>query len=69
MAVTHNTVIRILFKYLPVSIEAVRAVEVDEKAARGEVVTPTDVFDSTHIDKGEAAEEPINWDSVEPAKA
>lgn len=69
MAVTHNTVIRRLFKYLPVSIEAVRAVEADEKADRGEVVTPSDVFDSTFVDKGEAPEEPIDWDSVEPAKA
>lgn len=64
-----KTVIRRLFKYLPVSIEAVRAVEADEKADRGEVVTPSDVFDSTFVDKGEAPEEPIDWDSVEPAKA
>ena len=64
-----KTVIRRLFKYLPVSIEAVRAVEADEKADRGEVVTPSDVFDSTLVDKGEAPEEPIDWDSVEPAKA
>ena len=64
-----KTVIRRLFKYLPVSIEAVRAVEVDEKSDRGEAVTPSDVFDSTFVDKGEAPEEPIDWDSVEPAKA
>ena len=64
-----KTVIRRLFKYLPVSIEAVRAVEADEKADRGEVVTPSDVFDSTFVDKGETPEEPIDWDSVEPAKA
>ena len=64
-----KTVIRRLFKYLPVSIEAVRAVEADEKADRGEVVTPSDVFDSTFVDKGEAPEGPIGWDSVEPTKA
>ena len=47
-----KTVIRRLFKYLPVSIEAARAVEVDEKADRGEVVTSEDVLDGTFVDKG-----------------
>lgn len=55
MAVTHNTVIRRLFKYLPVSIEATRAVEVDEKADRGEGLTEQDWLDAEYIDKGTAA--------------
>lgn len=38
-----KTVIRRLFKYLPVSIEAVRAVEIDEKSDRGEAVTQQDL--------------------------
>lgn len=47
-----KTVIRRLFKYLPVSIEAFRAVEVDEKADRGEAVTEQDVWDAEFIDHG-----------------
>ena len=45
-----KTVIRRLFKYLPVSIEAARAVEVDERADRGEAVTPQDFIDATYED-------------------
>ena len=47
-----KTVIRRLFKYLPVSIEAVKAVEVDEKTDRGEPVTETDVLEGEFIEKG-----------------
>lgn len=47
-----KTVIRRLFKYLPVSIEAARAVEVDERADRGEAVTPQDFIDATYEDLG-----------------
>lgn len=53
MAVTHNTVIRRLFKYLPVSIEAVRAVEIDEKTDRGEATTDQDFLDAEFIEKGD----------------
>lgn len=68
-----KTVIRRLFKYLPVSIEAVRAVEVDEKADRGEAVTTQDFLDGEFIEKGEDGDQKeiqtnpdgsINWDSV-----
>lgn len=68
-----KTVIRRLFKYLPVSIEAVRAVEVDEKADRGEAVTTQDFLDGEFIEKGEDSDQKeiqtnpdgsINWDSV-----
>lgn len=72
-----KTVIRRLFKYLPVSIEAVRAVEVDEKADRGEAITQQDFIDGEFIDKGEDApmspavptndDGSIDWDSVQPA--
>ena len=47
-----KTVIRRLFKMLPVSIEATRAVEVDEKSDRGEAVTQQDWIDSEFVDKG-----------------
>ena len=47
-----KTVIRRLFKYLPVSIEAARAVEIDERADRGEAVTPKDFIDATYEDLG-----------------
>lgn len=47
-----KTVIRRLFKYLPVSIEAVRAVEIDEKTDRGEATTDHDFLDAEFIEKG-----------------
>lgn len=47
-----KTVIRRLFKYLPVSIEAARAVDIDERADRGEAVTPQDFIDATYEDLG-----------------
>ena len=47
-----KTVIRRLFKYLPVSIEAARAVEVDERADRGAAVTPQDFIDVAYEDLG-----------------
>lgn len=51
-----KTVIRRLFKYLPVSIEAVRAVEVDEKTDRGEATTEDDFIDAAFVDKGQELE-------------
>lgn len=48
-----KTVIRRLFKYLPVSIEAVRAVEIDEKTDRGEATTNQDFLDAEFIEKGD----------------
>ena len=47
-----KTVIRRLFKLLPVSIEAQRAVEVDEKSDRGEAVSASDVIDGIATEKG-----------------
>lgn len=47
-----KTVIRRLFKYLPVSIEAARAVEIDERSDRGEAATPQDFIDATFVDLG-----------------
>lgn len=47
-----KTAIRRLFKYLPVSIEAARAVEFDERADRGETVTPQDFIDVAYEDLG-----------------
>lgn len=51
-----KTVVRRLFKYLPVSIEAVRAVEIDEKSDRGEPATADDVYAATFVDKGQEIE-------------
>lgn len=48
-----KSVIRRLFKYLPVSIEAVRAVEIDEKTDRGEATTDQDFLDAEFIEKGD----------------
>ena len=48
-----KSAIRRLFKYLPVSIEAVRAVEIDEKTDRGEATTMQDFLDGEFIDKGD----------------
>lgn len=47
-----KTVVRRLFKYLPVSIEAMQAVEVDEKSERGEATLQQDVIDGLYEDKG-----------------
>ncbi len=47
-----KTVIRRLFKLLPVSIEVARAVEADEKTDRGEAINPQDVIDGIATDKG-----------------
>ena len=54
-AMAKKTVIRRLFKYLPVSIEAVRATEIDERTDRGETLTEQDLLDAEYIDKGTAA--------------
>lgn len=47
-----KTVIRRLFKYLPVSIEAARAAEIDERSDRGEIVTQQDFIDAQFEDRG-----------------
>lgn len=57
-AMAKKTVIRRLFKYLPVSIEAVRATEIDERADRGESVTEQDWLDAPVIEEAPAAPEP-----------
>lgn len=72
-----KTVVRKLFKYLPVSIEAVRAVEIDEKSDRGEAATEDDFIDTTFVDKGQELEpvtpqeetEVIEQTEPEPAPA
>lgn len=64
-----KTVIRRLFKYLPVSIEAVRAVEVDEKTDRGEATTTQDFLDGEYIDKGQVeglVQEPVIQEEPQP---
>lgn len=64
-----KTVIRRLFKYLPVSIEAVRAVEIDEKTDRGEATTNQDFLDAEFIEKGDFNDAPqIEAAPEEPAE-
>lgn len=64
-----KTVIRRLFKYLPVSIEAVRAVEIDEKTDRGEATTEQDFLDAEFIEKGDFNDAPqIEAAPEEPAE-
>jgi recombination protein RecT len=58
-AMAKKTVIRRLFKYLPVSIEAVRATEIDERADRGESLTEQDWLDAEYIDKGTPQAAPV----------
>lgn len=73
-----KSVVRKLFKYLPVSIEAVRAVEIDEKSDRGEVVTEEDFINAEYVEKGvslnpvtpqEEALAPVEQPAPEPAAA
>ena len=77
-----KSVVRKLFKYLPVSIEAVRAVEIDEKSDRGEIVTEEDFINGQYVEKGvslnpvtpqepqeEEAPAPVEQPAPEPAAA
>lgn len=73
-----KSVVRKLFKYLPVSIEAVRAVEIDEKSDRGEIVTEEDFINGQYVEKGvslnpvtpqEEALAPVEQPAPEPAAA
>ena len=71
-----KTVIRRLFKYLPVSIDTVRAVEVDEKTDRGEPVTQSDFIDASFVDRGQVIApldvgepDPEPVDVIDPADA
>lgn len=50
--IAKKTVIHRFFKYLPVSIEAMRAVEVDKKSDRGEAVSELDFIEAQYEDKG-----------------
>ncbi|MGN1209108.1 MAG: recombinase RecT [Duodenibacillus sp.] len=61
-----KSVIRRLFKMLPVSIEAARAVEIDEKTDRGEAETRQDFVDAMWEDKGIDSSDSL--DSESPAE-
>lgn len=61
-----KTVVRRLFKMLPVSIEAQRAVYADEKAERGESLTTAEAIDDVFVDSGNTIEMP---EGEEPADA
>lgn len=62
-----KTVVRKLFKYLPVSIEAVRAVEIDEKSDRGEIVTEEDFINAEFVEKGKEVSPVIPVEEPAPA--
>jgi len=67
-----KTVVRKLFKYLPVSIEAVRAVEIDERSDRGEALTENDFIDAAFTDKGveiQPITPPVESRPAQPAPA
>mgnify|MGYP005842479015 CR=1 FL=1 len=63
-----KTVLRRLFKFLPVSIEAARAVEVDEKSDRGEATFPDDVLEGAYVEgkTDELPEAPVEYEDVTP---
>ena len=62
-----KTVVRKLFKYLPVSIEAVRAVEIDEKSDRGEIVTEEDFINAEFVEKGKEVSPVVPVEEPAPA--
>lgn len=63
-----KTVLRRLFKYLPVSIEAARAAQVDEMSDRGESVLPDDVLEGAYVEgkTDELPEAPVEYEDVTP---
>lgn len=62
-----KTVIRRLAKYLPLSVEAARAVAVDEAAERGEV-DAADIVDVDYIEKGGEPPEAVDMGQNDEAK-
>ena len=58
--------------YLPVSSDAVRAVEIDERSDRGEALTETDFIDAAFTDKGveiQPITPPVESRPAQPAPA
>lgn len=51
-----KTVVRRMFKYLPVSTEANYALDIEDRIDRGESVTPQDVWDGVFAEKPEVGE-------------
>ena len=64
-SMARKTAIRRLSKYLPLSVEAARAVAVDEAAERGEV-PEDDYVDATFIEKGGVAPDAV--EDIEPVE-
>lgn len=65
-----KSAIRRLFKYLPVSIEAARAVEVDEKSDRGEATFLDDVIEGIYTEgkTDKLPEAPVEYEDVAPVE-
>lgn len=55
-----KTVVRKMFKYLPVSTEANYVMDAEDRIDRGEQITPQDVWDGVYVEKGEAAGEDLD---------
>ena len=55
-----KTVVRKMFKYLPVSTEANYVMDAEDRIDRGEEVTPQDVWDGVYVEKGEAVGEDLD---------
>ena len=54
-----KTVVRKMFKYLPVSTEANYVMDAEDRIDRGEEVTPQDVWDGIYAEKGESVGQEI----------
>lgn len=55
-----KTVVRKMFKYLPVSTEANYVMDAEDRIDRGEQITPQDVWDGVYVEKGEAVGEDLD---------
>ena len=60
-----KTVVRKMFKYLPVSTEANYVMDAEDRIDRGEEVTPQDVWDGIYAEKGESVGQEIDVDVPE----
>lgn len=60
-----KTVVRKMFKYLPVSTEANYVMDAEDRIDRGEEVTPQDVWDGIYAEKGESVGQEIGVDVPE----
>lgn len=60
-----KTVVRKMFKYLPVSTEANYVMDAEDRINRGEEVTPQDVWDGIYAERGESVSQELGVDVPE----